>query len=388
MSDKTTVTARTQKLVAFYMPAFAMGDAQMVAAMVSRLKERGFEVLVIVDEDAGAHRAGFPAGSKIAVLALRPLPMLLRDHRIRTFADWARLRRILKEAEPSWLLVSHTAVGAVAAIAAAKSLKGRTRCAVFLTGAPGAGRRIRAFAKAGYHLLGRILSLADVLLGDSYYACRAWQPWFRGRSPSFFGRVPLPRVINNQLRNSANEQGGPTVISFGRLVPQKQFGLCIEAIAQLRQQGIPVNLSIFGEGEEKASLSELIADLNLGDCVRLAGFTHDTERHLRSADAYVQSSEWEPLGMGILEALNYGLPVASTDCAGPSEILRDSVGWLAPKGDAAGLARAIVGALAAPREDGRRQARAEEYNLDRGLDQVLDMMDLPHACARGPILKG
>jgi glycosyltransferase involved in cell wall biosynthesis len=121
-------------------------------------------------------------------------------------------------------------------------------------------------------------------------------------------------------------------------------------------------------------LQDLIRREGLEEYVELLGFSEDVDTHLRAADVYLQTSDWEPLGMGILEALQLGKRVVSTDCAGPSELLRDNIGWLTPRGDAEKFGQAILMALRAPPFDQRRRERAEEYSLARGLPTLLSVL--------------
>ena len=70
----------------------------------------------------------------------------------------------------------------------------------------------------------------------------------------------------------------------------------------------------------------------------------------------------------LIEALAPGCPAASTDCrSGPSEILEDP-DLLAPVGDAAALARAMLRALDRPVDREALRARAARFSADRAAD--------------------
>ncbi len=94
------------------------------------------------------------------------------------------------------------------------------------------------------------------------------------------------------------------------------------------------------------------------------------------------SSAWEGFGNVIVEALEQGTAVVSTDCeAGPREILADGeFGTLVPVGDAPALASAMQQALGEAHDAERLRQRAREFSVDRAVDAYLALL-LPGADA-------
>lgn len=157
----------------------------------------------------------------------------------------------------------------------------------------------------------------------------------------------------------------PALLTAGRLVPQKNHALLLEALAIARRTR-PLRLLLLGEGPLREALEAQAAALDVADAVDFLGFRRDVADFLQAADLFVLSSDREGLPLSLLEALSLGTPVVSTDCqSGPREILRDgAVGALTPVGDANALAAAILATLAAPPPREALTARAADFDTD------------------------
>lgn len=108
-----------------------------------------------------------------------------------------------------------------------------------------------------------------------------------------------------------------TFITIGRLHPQKNHKLLIEAMEE-----IDARLYIIGDGILREELSSMIKKLKLEKKVFLLGEQKNPFKYLSKADCFVFGSNYEGFPNVLLEALACGLPVISTDCkSGPREIL-------------------------------------------------------------------
>ncbi|GAC1326974.1 MAG: glycosyltransferase [Beijerinckiaceae bacterium] len=122
------------------------------------------------------------------------------------------------------------------------------------------------------------------------------------------------------------------LLSAGRLSRQKNYAELIRAIGLLRRNGADIRLTIFGEGELRAELEELIGQLNLDMIVKLPGFDQHWMRHANQYTAYVQSSLFEGLCISVLQAMSVGLLVVSTDVGGVSAYGRDDINMIKSRG--------------------------------------------------------
>ena len=163
------------------------------------------------------------------------------------------------------------------------------------------------------------------------------------------------------------------ILSVGSLKDEKDYKTIIEAIA-LIQPSINIKLIILGEGSFRYQLEQLINSLGLEENISLPGFFVDPYPWYLSADLFVLSSKWEGFGNVIVEALECGVPVVSTDCpGGPREILEDGYyGKLVKVGDAVALANAIKESLRQPYNATLLIKRAQDFSVSTISDQYIN----------------
>lgn len=113
------------------------------------------------------------------------------------------------------------------------------------------------------------------------------------------------------------------LITIGRLVPQKGYDRLLRVMKKIKEDGLKCNLLILGDGEMRVQLSNYIKKNNLSDYVILGGFKKNPYKYLRKADCFVCSSRSEGFSLVIAEAMMLGIPVISTYCSGPNELLGD-----------------------------------------------------------------
>ena len=168
---------------------------------------------------------------------------------------------------------------------------------------------------------------------------------------------------------------GPRILTVGSLKAQKNHALLLKAFAALPRPDS--RLMLLGQGSLEAGLRAEASALGIADRVVFAGFHPDPAPFYASADLFVLASDYEGFANVIVEALDFGLPVVSTDCpSGPAEILKEGrFGRLVPVGDAPALAQAMDGALAAPPDPVGQRARAADFTPEVAVRNYLRLME-------------
>ncbi|WP_406205011.1 glycosyltransferase family 4 protein [Kitasatospora sp. NBC_01560] len=203
----------------------------------------------------------------------------------------------------------------------------------------------------------RVARAADLVLGaSSDLVARARE---LGATDARLGPVAAPPMPEGRLERAAARAAllgdgpdRPLVLSVGRLVPQKAFGVLLDAARELSALDPEPLLLLAGDGPEGAALRERVAAEKLP--VRLLGYRTDVPDLLAAADVVVLSSRWEARSLVVQEAMRAGVPVVATAVGGVPELVGDAA-VLVPPGDAAALSRAVGALLADP---GRRERLA------------------------------
>ena len=140
---------------------------------------------------------------------------------------------------------------------------------------------------------------------------------------------------------------GPLLLYVGRLAPIKGLDTLLDALAQVRAGGRPVQLLVVGGDADEpvngheAELRRRIAALGLAQAVRFIPAQPQgvLPTYYAAADVSLLPSYYESFGMVALEAMACGSPVIASRVGGLTTTVRDGVtGFLVPEGNVGALA--------------------------------------------------
>lgn len=252
------------------------------------------------------HGLGFPLPARVLAAALPAAPLLAQDHADRVPPPWRRpLHR--------W---GHAATAGAAFTAR---------------------QQAEPFLAAG--VLRRDMPVFEVVESSTHF-------------------TPGDRA---EARAATGLGGTPCVLWVGRLAPVKDPLVMLEAFARVARELPDARLwCAYGEAPLLAAVEARIAgDPLLRERVRLLGrIPHERVEPLcRAADLFVSSSLREGSGYAVIEAMACGAPVAATDIPSFRRLVGDT-GALAPTGDAAALAKAMLDVARREPAAARAAARA------------------------------
>ncbi|PUA82372.1 stealth conserved region 3 domain-containing protein [Nocardioides currus] len=152
--------------------------------------------------------------------------------------------------------------------------------------------------------------------------------------------MPNPLPVAAQPRSDLTSR---TIVSAGRIVPEKQFIHLLRAFEQVADDLPGWRLRILGDGLLRPELIAHAAKVGLADRVELPGAVGDMAPEWARASICALSSRTEGFPLVAQEAMSAGVPVVTYDCpSGPRELVEHGVsGLLVGAGAKAGLASAL-----------------------------------------------
>lgn len=177
----------------------------------------------------------------------------------------------------------------------------------------------------------------------------------RGSIPSFpiekiqtvYNHLDTASVKNNQVdKEKARAVLGLSDEHFifgavGRLHPDKDYETLIAGFAKVAEKMPDAHLVIIGRGNLEQALMAQAVDLGIRDRVHFLGFVKDAYRYFRGFDSFVLSSDHEPFGMVLLEAMLAEVPIVYSDCGGAPEVV-GSLGLPFRVGDSEDLSSTLL----------------------------------------------
>lgn len=187
--------------------------------------------------------------------------------------------------------------------------------------------------------------------------------------------IPNGRVFQLPLRQSSFEllpwpqTRVPRLAMVSRHdVHTKGIDVALEAVAQLRKENLPVQLSLYGSGPEEKYVRELAGFFGAQDCVKFRGHVDSPRDIWQEEEMLLFPSRFEGFGAAMLEAMGFGRPVLRTPYGGAEEWMEDGRnGYVCPAPEVSLLVETLKRALAERErwtEMGRRAHEKVKANLD------------------------
>lgn len=120
-------------------------------------------------------------------------------------------------------------------------------------------------------------------------------------------------VVNREIKN---------LMTMGRMEQQKGYQHLLRAVALNIKKNPELRLHILGTGTFEPEIKKLAVDLNIYQNIIFHGFVEKPQEILKNADLFVFTSVYEGFGNVLIEAMQFGIPVISSDYRyGAREIL-------------------------------------------------------------------
>ena len=177
--------------------------------------------------------------------------------------------------------------------------------------------------------------------------------------------VPPVKQDNQRVKGylSQHHLAGKTLVgTAAALSPEKGALTLVHAASKVCEHRPDVVFLHWGTaGPQSELVRQEIHKLGMQEQYRLMGFEADVEALYPILSVFVMASRQEALGSSVLDAMQVGVPVVSTDAGGLKETLANGRGLLSPVDDDKGMAENILTALSEPDRMQAMVARAHEY---------------------------
>jgi glycosyltransferase involved in cell wall biosynthesis len=179
----------------------------------------------------------------------------------------------------------------------------------------------------GTALVRGVLNVPDVIVLLARVEVSAYQ--------AFLPQARLERIPNAidiaawKMARSAKPAAQPLRLCYaGRIVLVKGLMEALEAMAQLRTNGIPLQFDIAGSGPDLETLKQKASQLGLTDVVRFLGPTHGEaiRRFWKEGDIFIfPTAHREGIPYALLEAMCAGVVPITTRVGGIPDVVEDGV---------------------------------------------------------------
>jgi glycosyltransferase involved in cell wall biosynthesis len=297
--------------VCFVLPDLGGGGAQrVILELAGGLDPARFAVTLVVI-----------GGSETLADQVPPAVQVVRLGAGRVRQGIPQLVRCLRRLEPA-VIVSVMGYLNLTLLALRPLLKGRPRIVVREANVVAATLRELPFGSLAPWLYRILYPRADAIVSPVPTIATE----IASAAPGAASRTVVVRnpVNEAQLRRRATPPKRPPgdgllLLGAGRLTRQKGFDRLIDLVPLLPRE---TRLTIYGEGPDRAGLQQRIAELGLGERVKLENFSATLPAAMAGADLFVLPSRWEGLPNVVLEALAVGTPVIASDEAEVEDVAR------------------------------------------------------------------
>lgn len=295
------------KKIMFYINALHHGGAQRVMAnLANHIAECGHEVVLVT-----SFRDSWEYSLSEKVRRVSLFENAVGNFVVRNIKLTCALRTLIKKEKPD-SLVSFMAEPNFRAVIASLGMPHKT--VISVRNDPN-----REYPNAVFRIFAKTLfRFADHVVFQTEDA----QRWFSKKIQQKSNIILNP--VDDIFYNTQFEGKRHDVVTTGRLAPQKNHKLLIKAFAKVADK-IEDNLYIYGEGELRAELEQLVSDLKMQNRIFLPGAVKNVVDTIKTARLFVLSSDFEGMPNSLMEAMALGIPCISTDCpcGGPKMLLND-----------------------------------------------------------------
>lgn len=208
---------------------------------------------------------------------------------------------------------------------------------------------------------------------------------YRCNSTILYNPIDPQEIIlkSKELQNDFIDKSVINIVTSGRFIIQKGFDRLLNVAKRLKDEHFRFKIHILGDGALRGDFEKYIAENWLDNFVKLYGFKSNPYPLMSKCDVFVCSSRAEGFSLVIAEAMILGLPIVSTYCSGPNELLCEGKYGILTENSTEGLYNGLRQIIV--NHDLRQSLKSmsheasKTFNIDNSLDRIHSLLDSVNA---------
>lgn len=306
------------------------GGAERVITLLSNIyANNGIEVSIVVLDNG---KCGYEINSNIDIIAFNIAhdSRNLKEKLIMQYNKVKKIRNTLLKIKPDSVMVFDAELAIITKFAIGNKYP-----------VIGSERGNPFYTKVG--IRGCIVKYSSIILNGFIFQTYGAQKFYPQLLKLKSKVIPNPSFlqVDNMIDYSARNN---VIMATGRLSNVKRYDLLILAFSQIHNKIPGYIVEIYGDGEKKKELDNMIKNLGLENKIFLKGRVKNIGEILLNNKIFVLTSDSEGMPNGLIEAMICGCACISTDCNfGPRDLIEQDVnGCLITPGSVEEVKNAIL----------------------------------------------
>jgi glycosyltransferase involved in cell wall biosynthesis len=348
------------KIVFFTMTMGKGGAERVISILSSRLAQQGQETAVVT---CLSGESAYPLDGRTALHSLIPFGEYMEKGKLKTFLPLSRQYvKTMQGIRPDVIISFLPEPCIIAAL-------NRRKLGIPVIGS----ERSNPFLKYRSRLLRMVINHLYSNMDGFVFQTETARDFFGRRLREKSAVIGNP-VSQTDIRRLPERERKKEIIAVGRVTPEKNYPLLIQAFHKASAQYPEYRLRIVGRENDSIDLRGLCAGLNIQDKVIFQGEADNPLDYVKQASVYVLSSSSEGMPNALMEAMSIGMPVIAADCpsGGPRALIDNGKnGLLVPSGSVEDLSDAMKKLITEPE-------LAEE--MGRNAEKIAGQYPPEHIC--------
>lgn len=198
------------------------------------------------------------------------------------------------------------------------------------------------------------------------------------KTVAVYNMIPSEKILEKSREEAPLKRDKFTIVTIGRLIPDKCHDRLLSATKKLIDEGYDFDVWIVGGGVSENGLKNYCIENNLSN-VTFTGMQANPYSYMKEADLFVLTSRREGFALVVPEAMACSLPVLSTECTGPTEILKNGQYGILVENSSDGVYRGIKSVLDNPDMlvpfVNKSEERYKDFDEEKIISEIISLFD-------------